>query len=944
MMEEDEQDESILFQAAGDTPLLRAASDGNAKMIAVLLACNVDLYQRDGDGHTALHLALQAGSTKIVQMLLEAGFDPNKARNQGVPKFASLMDIVVITLVAWLVKKMLSFVDSGLSYLLDEGSIKSAISWSIWIIVFGSLSYLFYLLFKLGRASLRGPSFVTVASSFNGQSESMIMLLLDANIELEDTDKEILWSHAASRGYRDVCSRMLARGCTVDQKIFDKESVQYITALQSAARASHPGLVSLLLNSGADPTRKDSCGRSVLVFACESSPGRTDDTEADTVAVLELLLRTDAVKAIDDIFQNDQASYSGILKNHGLGWALGEACSNNQPEVVRMLLGAGANPDIRDDSGLTALHVAAKVEIKDQAPMCNTLIAHGANVNFLTDDGWSPLGYAIYYGSVGASAENLIKAGAAVGEGGGIYGSTLQLAARHELAGGTIFRLMLEYDDSAVNTVSGKFGTSLRAALNRAKWPNDPRFVAPLEYVKALFDHGADLNLTPNERRPPIVIAAEHQSIDVLRFLLENGAVIKKECDEQILEDTDQDPPMARTLVRTSILSWVETCDADKFDLLLNHGAPAECDSLMRPSWTNLEYACCLASDNYVRTATLLLQHGANPNTYGWGGGCPLHRAAQIRSQKHVSLLLDYGADAATCSPVLGTPLHSLCKSLEHQIIRDNIAESFFGILALLLSASSVAELCRPDQTGATPFHTLIALAEQSEVKYGASNSSGVEPTDSQIEPLVVTFLMELGEHSTSIIRHLLLARDSKGCTPLHIAAQVGDVHVLSFLLSLNHLDFDVLHADSQTEARHSPFFDQEGIAWTMIRDDAGWSLLHHAAANGRALMCAYLLVDEENLAPGRIALVEDIRAAAELAASNDHPKLAKYIRECLPSDSENLSLETILRSRCPSQTTIDELVSTIPVWYPITQDMLEKQIRDWDEDHRGRDGLLNRA
>jgi ankyrin repeat protein len=944
-MDEDEQDDSILFRAAEYGALLRAAGDGDAKMIAVLLACNVDLYQRDGDGLTALHLALQAGSTKVVQMLLEAGFDPNKARNQGVLEFASLSDIVVVALVAWLVNKMVSYINSGLSHLLDDGSVRSTISWTTWIVIFGSLSYLFCQLQKLGRAADRGTSFVAVASSFKGPSERMIILLLDANIELDDTEKETLWSHAASRGYKDVCGSLLAKGCAVDQEIFDTESFQYITALHSAARASRPGLVSILLNSGADPTRKDSCGRSVLVFACESGPGRTDNTEADTVAVLQLLLQTDAVNAIDDSFQKDQASHSGTWKSHGLGWALGEACSNNQPEVVEVLLNYGANPDIKDESGLTALHVAAKVETEDQAPMCDTLIAHGANVNALTTDGWSPLGYAIFYGSIGASSGSLVKAGAAIGEGGATFGSTLQLAARHELAGGRVFRLMLEYDNSAVNSISGTFGTPLLAALDRANWPNDPRFLAPLEYVKVLFEHGADLNLTPNEHRPPIVIAAQYQTVDVLRFLLDNGAIIKKQCDEQILKDTDQDRPMARTLVRTSILSWVETSDTEKFALLLSHGAPAECDSLLRPSWTNLEYACCLAGDNYVRTATLLLKYGANPNTYGWEGGYPLYRAAKIRSHKHVSLLLDYGADVATCNPVLGTALHSLCKSLEHEIIGDDTAESFFGILSQLLSVSLTAELCRPEQTGATPLHTLVALAKQTEVvRNSTSNPPIISSTDSKMEPVIVTFLMELGEHNASIICHLLLAKDSKGCTPLHIAAQVGDVDIMRFLLSLNYLDSEVLEADLQAETRLSPLFDQEGIAWILIRDHAGWSLLHHAAANGRALMCVYLLMDEDNLAPGGIALVEDIRAAANLAAANDHPKLARYISQCLPSGSEDLSLETILRSRCPSQSTIDELVTTIPVWYTITQDTLKDAIKSWDEDHRGRDGLLART
>ena len=58
--------------------LLEASGDGDSKAVSLILSHSPDLYKRDENGRSALHIALEAGSTQVVQQLLDAGFDPTK--------------------------------------------------------------------------------------------------------------------------------------------------------------------------------------------------------------------------------------------------------------------------------------------------------------------------------------------------------------------------------------------------------------------------------------------------------------------------------------------------------------------------------------------------------------------------------------------------------------------------------------------------------------------------------------------------------------------------------------------------------------------------------------------------------------------------------------------------------------------------------------------------
>ena len=931
--------------------LLEAAGDGDSKAVSLLLTKDPNLYEQDEEGRTALHIALEAGSTKVVQLLLDAGFDPNKARPSVELDWSGIMvDIVLVAAGAWLVKVIVSRVDSWLRYILPVGLFGKIVSWTLWTLSFGIFGLFVWAIQQVARLAIRGPSLASSATSFKGSTEFMIVLVLDAGFAPDDSEKGILWTHAAQRGYTEVCKRLLSRGCIVDLRFPDPDSdetpLPLITALHCACRASHPNLVLYLLGHGANPTLKDGLGRSTLFFTCRSGSWFNDDTKAGTEAILKALLDTDAIKAINDRAQRPNFFHDDTFPTHDLGWPLAEACCNNHFEAVRLLLEAGADPTVKDDFGFTALHAAARSEIEEDAPICDILLAHYAEVNALTTHGWSPLAHSIMYGRAGGSAASLIRAGAAIGSGAGRFGAPLHMAARHDVSGGKTFRLMLETEPGLVDAIGETHGTPLLAALNRPQ--GDTEAGQSLDYVKLLVQNQADVNLTPEGHRSPLVEAAKQQSVEVVRFLLENGAELQKHNDETKSDTTDSlpDDEPWRDVFRTSILSWVTPFEGDKYELLLEYGAPSNSDSIIGLGMTNLEYACSIMDVKCIRTASLLLKAGAGPNNSGPAGGFPLHRAAYIRSYELLELLLSNGARIEAHCPAFGTPLNSLCKSLRHAYLPDEKLEEYFSAnLILLLSYGSAEDLCRPDGNGMTPLHSLVDLSKQTVVVLDVNKQPPTRSLgDSETVGVVKKFVAELESRDSNIIPHLILARDAKGLLPLHIAARNGDLGLLLFLL--------LLHQGEKSPSAHEGT-DMDGTndrpgELIMLRDAAGWTLLHHAAANGRAMVCAYIL-PSDGMSTANIP-ESDLVAAATLATENDHPRVANYILEFVQNCGTNIvheeagtfsTGELVGRDGTPSSTAVEELWQSVPVWYGITSEMALEAVQEVADGHKYRDGFV---
>ena len=155
---------------------------------------------------------------------------------------------------------------------------------------------------------------------------------------------------AVDKGHIDVARTLVGHGTDVNRK----ESRGGQTALMWAVAENHPEIVKLLVEHGADARARSTAGFTPLLFAAQQG----------NVASGRALLHAGA--DVNEGRQNDRMT------------ALMVAAATGSTDFAVLLLDGGANPDLFDDSGYTALHYAA---VDKQASLTKALLHRGANPN-----------------------------------------------------------------------------------------------------------------------------------------------------------------------------------------------------------------------------------------------------------------------------------------------------------------------------------------------------------------------------------------------------------------------------------------------------------------------------------------------------------------------------------------------------------------------------------
>jgi len=185
---------------------------------------------------------------------------------------------------------------------------------------------------------------------------AMIRLLLEAkadpNASLVSGETPLMT--AVDKGNVDAARALLEHGADVNVK----ESKGGQTALMWAVANKYPEIVKLLVEHGADVRARSRGDFTPLLFAAQQG-----DVESGRT-----LLRAGA-----DVYESRK-------KDRMTGLMVAAACGNEKFSVL--LLDKGANPNLIDESGYTALHYAASGE--KTVELVKVLLAHGADPNART--------------------------------------------------------------------------------------------------------------------------------------------------------------------------------------------------------------------------------------------------------------------------------------------------------------------------------------------------------------------------------------------------------------------------------------------------------------------------------------------------------------------------------------------------------------------------------
>lgn len=216
------------------------------------------------------------------------------------------------------------------------------------------------------------------AAAYDGTLD-IVKLLLDRGAEIDSPNGWALQA-AAAEGHYDVVKELLDRGADVNA-LATNENFPQGTALQVACESGKVEIVTLLLEHGASPDL--GAGEDTCPLIAAATKGEQ--------AILELLVNAKAEVNVFGGWDNSTVLINAVI--------------NLPVESLQVLLNAGADVNMTDQEGDTALIVAARAGDADSV---NFLLDNGADIFHANQDDENALQSAIKYGDDDDCTEALV--------------------------------------------------------------------------------------------------------------------------------------------------------------------------------------------------------------------------------------------------------------------------------------------------------------------------------------------------------------------------------------------------------------------------------------------------------------------------------------------------------------------------------------------------------
>lgn len=362
-------------------------------------------------------------------------------------------------------------------------------------------------------------------------------------------------------------------------------------ALLVAARRGEVEAVAALLQMEADPGATDEKARPVLHLAAEGG-------------------HPEVVKTLLGAGANPEGTDGCRTALHRAAESWHPLAESGHPEVAELLLNAGASVDMTDILSRTPLHRAVK---EGRAEVAEVLLEAGADPEITDKEGRTPLQRAIVDDP--EMMKVLVNGGADV-----LVADDDGRSPLHEVdkCGYPELVDLLSRNDARLDATDDKGHTSLHLAA----------FNDDLEMVELLLEKGACPDVTDRFGHTPLHAAACEGHPEVAEVLLEKDA-------RPVATENNGSTPlhMAAYCGNFEMAKWLlEKCI--HLDATTNDGETPLHRAAAHPT-----------EEGQAEVAEVLLEEGARHDLTNGDGQTPLHKAARIGNLEVAKVLLKNGAD-----------------------------------------------------------------------------------------------------------------------------------------------------------------------------------------------------------------------------------------------------------------------------------------------------------
>ncbi|PVD39591.1 hypothetical protein C0Q70_02226 [Pomacea canaliculata] len=358
------------------TPLMEAASGGYLEIVRLLILHGADVNAQSSAGNTPLHSAACGGHVEVVKELITSGASVEVHNENG---HTPLMEAASAGYVE--VARLLLEAGAGINTHSNEFK-ESALTLACYK---GHLEMVKFLLEAGADQEHKTDEMHTalMEASMDGHVE-VARLLLDsgAQVNMPADSFESPLTLAACGGHVELANLLIERGANIEEV-----NDEGYTPLMEAAREGHEEMVALLLSHGADiNAQTEETQETALTLACCGGFLEVADFLIKAGADIELGCSTPLMEAAQeghlDLVRYLLGAGANVHAQTGTcDTALTYACENGHTDVAEVLLEHGAVLEHDSEGGRTPLMKAARA-----GHMCTVqfLISKGADVNRAT--------------------------------------------------------------------------------------------------------------------------------------------------------------------------------------------------------------------------------------------------------------------------------------------------------------------------------------------------------------------------------------------------------------------------------------------------------------------------------------------------------------------------------------------------------------------------------